>query len=272
MYLGIDIGGTKTLVACVNNKGIIVDRIKFPTPKIYTVFLKELATTVANLSTKTFVATGVAIPGRVDREHGVGVAFGNLPWLGVPIQKDIQKIVQSPTFIENDANLAGLSEAMLLKQHACVLYVTISTGIGTGVITNQKIDPEFADSEGGQILLERRGKLQTWEDFAAGSAIVRRFGKLASEINDKKTWNIISQDIAIGLYDLTVFIQPDAIVLGGGVLAHFDKFDDLLIAQLKRLSTPLTPIPPIYRARRPDEAVIFGCYDFAKSEYGKTRR
>lgn len=200
------------------------------------------------------------------------MAFGNLPWRDVPIQRDIKRIVQAPTFIENDANLAGLSESMLLRQHKCILYVTISTGIGTGVITNQEIDPEFADSEGGQILLERYGRLQTWEDFAAGSAIVRRFGKLASEINDKKTWNTISQDIAIGLYDLAVFIQPDAIVLGGGVLAHYDKFDDLLLAQLEQLSTPLTPVPPIYRAQRPDEAVIFGCYDFAKSEYEKARQ
>lgn len=266
MYLGIDIGGTKTLVACLNNKGVIVERMRFPTPKTYLVFLKELANTVANLSTEKIVAAGVAIPGRVDRKRGIGVAFGNLPWRDVPIQQDIQRIVQAPTFIENDANLAGLSEAMLLKQHTCVLYVTISTGIGTGVITNQEIDPEFADSEGGQMLLEHQGKLQTWEDFAAGSAIVRRFGKLAAEINDKKTWNIISQDIAIGLYDLIVFIQPDAVVLGGGVLTHFDKFDDILQAQLRRLATPLTPIPPIYRAQRPDEAVIFGCYDFAKSK------
>lgn len=272
MYLGIDIGGTKTLVACLNNKGVVTESHKFPTPKKYPEFLKELAITVANLSTKEFRAATVAVPGRIDRGRGVALAFGNLPWQDVPVRQDVQRIVKSPVIMENDANLAGLSEAMLIKRFPCVLYVTISTGIGTGIITNQQIAPEFEDSEGGQILLEHGGKLQMWEDFAAGSAIVRRFGKLAGEITDEKTWRIIAHDVALGLYDLIVFIQPDAVVLGGGVSAHFDKFDDLLMKQLKEFATPLTPIPPIYRAQRPDEAVIYGCFVLAKRKYGNTNK
>lgn len=271
MYLGIDIGGTKTLVASLNNKGVIIESRKFPTPKIYTEFLKELAINVANLSTEEFRYIGVAAPGRIDRDKGVVEAFGNLSWKNVPLKHDVYRMLHTPVVIDNDANLAGLSEAMLLKQHTCVLYVTISTGIGTGIITNQEIDPEFADSEGGQILLEHKGKLQTWENFASGSAIVRRFGKRAGEINDQKTWKIITADIAIGLYDLIIFIQPDVVVLGGGVLTHFDKFDDQLLAQMKRLATPLSPIPPIVRAQQPDEAVVYGCYELAKRAYEKAR-
>jgi glucokinase len=269
MYLGIDIGGTKTLIASLTNEGVIGESIKFPTPKLYPVFLKELAINVDNLSTKDFIAAGVAIPGKLDREKGIGIAFGNLPWKEVPIQRDIQQIVKKPVAIENDANLAGLSEAMLLKQYACVVYVTVSTGIGTGIITNQEIDPEFADSEGGHILLEHKGQLQMWEHFASGQAIVKRFGKRASDIHDQKTWKIISRDIAWGLYDLIAFIQPDAVVLGGSVMEHLDKFDDLLNKELQRFATPLTPIPPIYRAQRPNEAVVYGCYDLVKSLYGK---
>lgn len=270
--MGIDIGGTKTLVASLNNKGVVTESHKFPTPKKYPEFLKELAITVANLSTKEFRSSVVAAPGKIDRKHGVAQDFGNLPWEDVPIERDVERIVKCPVVLENDANLAGLSEALLLKQHDCVLYVTISTGIGTGIITHQQIDPEFADSEGGHMLLEHQGKLQLWENFASGRAIVRRFGKLASEITDEKTWRIITRDIAIGLYDLTAVIQPDAVVLGGGVLAHFDKFDDLLMKQLKEFATPLTPIPPIYRAQRPDEAVIYGCYILAKRKYGNTNQ
>jgi predicted NBD/HSP70 family sugar kinase len=269
MYLGIDIGGTKTLVACLNNKGVVTESSKFPTPKVYKEFLKQLSINVASLSTKEFRATGVAAPGRIDREHGVARDFGNLPWKDVPLRKDVKQIVQSPVVLENDANLAGLSEALLLKQHDCVLYVTISTGIGTGIITHHQVDPEFADSEGGHILLEHQGKLQMWESFASGKAIVHRFGKLASEITDKKTWSIITRDIALGLYDLIAMIQPDAVVLGGGVLSHFDKFDDLLKGWLMEFATPLTPIPPIYRAQQPEEAVIFGCYHLARNAHEK---
>jgi len=268
MYLGIDIGGTKTLVACLDKKGMIVDSYKFPTPPKYPDFLKELAATVANMPTKDLVAAGVAVPGKVDRKHGVAIAFGNIGWQNVPIERDIRRMLKCPVVIENDANLAGLSEAMLIKQYDCVLYVTISTGIGTGIITHQVIDPDFMESEGGQILLEHKGKLQTWEDFASGSAIVRRFGKKAGEINDQKTWRIIAQDIAIGLYDLVTFIQPDVVVLGGGVLEHYEKLEAPLQQALQHLATPLTPIPPIRRAARPDEAVVYGCYDLAKSVHG----
>jgi predicted NBD/HSP70 family sugar kinase len=271
MYLGIDIGGTKTLVAYLNNQGVIHSKTLFPTPKTYIQFLKELVISVANLSTKDVIAIGVAAPGSIDRKHGIAKSFGNLPWRDVPLQKDLEKMLGSPVVVENDANLAGLSEAMLIPQYACVLYVTVSTGIGTGIITNRTIDPEFADSEGGHIMLEHKGKLQMWENFASGKAIVRRFGKRASEIKDDKTWKLIAHDIALGLYDLTAFIQPDAVVLGGGVMAHLGKFDDLLLQELHKYTTPLTPIPPILQAQRPDEAVVYGCYDLAKSVYGTVR-
>jgi predicted NBD/HSP70 family sugar kinase len=272
MYAGIDIGGTKTLVAALDNQGVIKEKFRFPTPKIYPVFLRELSATVANFSTKHFTAAGVAAPGRIDREHGVALAFGNLPWREVPLQRDVERILHCPVVIENDANLAGLSEAMLLRQYPCVLYVTISTGIGTGVITDRVIDPEFADSEGGEIILEHKGKLKRWEEFASGRAIVQRFGKRASEITDEKTWKIIAHDVAIGLFDLITFIQPDAVVLGGGVMSYFERFSDLLVGELGRFATPLTPIPPILKAQRPEEAVVYGCYDLAKSVYGKVHR
>lgn len=271
MYLGIDIGGTKTLIALLNNQGVITESLKFPTPKVYPEFLKQIAVNVANLSTNNFVAAGVAAPGRIDREEGIAKDFGNLPWHDVPLRRDLHKLFKCPVALENDANLAGLSEAMLIPEYTCVLYVTISTGIGTGIITNRTIDPEFADSEGGHIILEHKNKLQSWESFASGQAIVKRFGKRASEINDQKTWKIITHDIALGLYDLIAFIQPDAVVLGGGVLTSFEKFDDLLLKELQHYQTPLTPIPPILRAKRPDEAVVYGCYDFAKATYGKAR-
>lgn len=269
MYLGIDIGGTKTLVALFDHNGTIIESQKFATPKLYPVFLQQLSLSVDNLSTKEFVACGVGAPGRIDRTKGVAKAFGNLPWRDVPLQRDIKRLVHCPVLIENDANLAGLSEAMLHKPHTCVLYVTISTGIGTGIITNQEIDPEFANSEGGKILLEHKGKLMSWEDFASGRAIVQRFGKRAADITDAKTWKIISHDIAVGLFDLITFIQPDAVVLGGGVLSAFDKFDDLLTAELHRFETPISPIPPIFRAQRPELAVVYGCYDLASGKYGK---
>lgn len=269
MYLGIDIGGTKTIVASLDDNGVIQENLRFPTPHNYPDFLKELAKYVDKLTTKEFIAAGVGVPSKIDRTRGVAIAGGRLPWKNVPIQKDVQVIAHCPTVIDNDANLAGLSEAMLLKEYSKVLYVTISTGIGTGFIVDQRIDPSMADSEGGVMLLEHSGKLEPWEDFASGQAIVRRFGKRASEITDADTWRTIAHDISLGLIDLIALTQPDIIVLGGGVGGYYGKFREYLQHYLKEYENPLIAIPPIKEAERPNLAVVYGSYDLAKSVYGK---
>lgn len=270
MYLAIDIGGTKTFVASISDEGVIVERIRFETPQNYDDFSNSLAKSVEELSTKNFIACCVGAPGRIDRTKGVGIAMGNLPWKNAPIKSEVEQIVDCPVLVDNDANLAGLSEAMLLKEkYDRVLYITVSTGIGTGIIVNQQIDPAFADSEGGHILLEHGGKLTPWEKFASGSAIVRRYGKKASEITDEKTWREISHDLALGIIDLVAVIQPQIIVFGGSVGEHLDRYKKPLTEALKRYETPLVPIPEIAQAKRPEEAVLFGCYDLAKSTYGR---
>ncbi|HSX35605.1 MAG TPA: ROK family protein [Patescibacteria group bacterium] len=272
MYLGIDIGGTKTLVAVLDDNGVIAERLTFPTPKDYDDFERALAESLRGFNTHQFTACGVGVPGRIDREHGVGLDMGNLPWHDVPIQADVSKVLGCPVIIDNDANLAGLSEAMLLKdEYSRVLYMTISTGIGTGIIVDQQIDPAFADSEGGEILLEHEGKLEKWESFASGHAIVERYGKKAKDITEAKTWSAIARDLAVGMIDLIAVIQPEVIVLGGGVSTYFDRFKGPLLATLKSYETPLVPIPVIQEAQRPEDAVVYGCYDLAKSTYGTAR-
>lgn len=271
MYLAIDIGGTKTLVASLNNDGVITERIRFETPKKYKDFVVDLAENVAKLSTDNFLACGVGLPGRLDPKRKIGIAMGNLPWKNIPIFDDIKRVVPCPFVIENDAKLAGLSEAMLLKgKYDRVLFVTISTGIGVGLIVNQAIDPGLADSEGGQVLVEYGGKMEYWEEVASGEAIVRRYGKRAHDITDKATWDRIAHDIGLGLSDLISVIQPEVVVLGGSVGVYFDRFKEPLLKTLHRYELPITQVPPIIAASRPDDAVLYGCYDLAKSRYGKT--
>ena len=272
MYLAIDIGGSKTLLACFDSSGKVVASEKFKTPRVYDEFLTELAKTVANLSTNKFVAVGVAIPGKVDRKTGVGLAFGNLPWQNVPVKKDIEKMMDCKVYIENDANLAGLSEARLIPEFNRVLYVTISTGIGGVIVNKGKIDEGTQDAEIGHILLEYGGRLVRWEDFASGKAIVEKFGKKASEIDpdDSKTWYVIARNIAIGLIDIIATLTPDVIIVGGGVGTHLPKYQDRLNEELKIYENPLIKIPPILSAKRPEEAVIYGCYELVRDKHGST--
>jgi len=268
MYIGIDIGGTKTLIAALTNEGAIHESIKFPTPANYEEFLIELKNNMEQLKTKDFRAGAVAAPGDIDRKHGHFLRGGNLAWKDIPLQHDVEKITHCPMLIENDANLAGLSEAMLVKdKHAKVLYITISTGIGTGFIVNQQIDPSMADSEGGQLMVQRGDRIVKWESFASGKAIYERYHLKASEIEDPKIWKSIVKDWTVGFLDLIAVTEPHVIILGGGVGHYLEKYHDLLVAELNKYATPMAPVPPIIKAQRPEEAVVYGCYDLARSVY-----
>lgn len=269
MYVGIDIGGTKTLVASLDDQGVITQSVKFPTPPAYQDFLPELEKAVDELTTKDFQAGAVAAPGKIDRTHGIFLRGGNLSWENEHIQRDVERITKCPMLLENDANLAGLSESMLLKdQHAKVLYLTISTGIGSGFIVDQKIDASMADSEAGEMMLQRGDKIVKWESFASGKAIYERYNQKASDIEDPAIWLAICKDLSLGFIDLIAVAQPDVIVIGGGVGHYLEKFHDLLLGELKKYENPMLQIPEIIKAGRPEEAVVYGCYDLAKAYYG----
>ena len=196
--------------------------------------------------------------------------FGNLEWTNLPLQADLEKIFKSPVHLENDAKLAALSEAILLKdQYSRVLYVTISTGIGAGFILDGKIDPRFEDMEAGQMLLEHNGHLKDWEDFGSGRAFYEKFGKYVSDAadDDHQAWYWFARNIAIGLLNLCAILGPEVIVIGGGAGAHLEKFKDRLDEQLKIYENPMFTVPPIIKAQNAEQAVIYGCYEYAKQHH-----
>lgn len=268
MYLAIDIGGTKTLLAVFSGTGKLLESLRFETPKDYPEFLSELKKTYKKLGHKQDLKACVAgAPGRIDRQKMSVVAFGNLNWENVAIGKAIEDMCGIPATLENDANLAGLSEAILI-QHAYkkVLYVTISTGIGGIVIIDGVIEPEYADMEFGHMMFEHDEKLQHWQDFASGKAIFNKYGKRASDIpaTDTGTWYAISRNIALGLTGVIANLTPEVIIIGGGVGTHFDKYADRLHEELMLYGTKLVSVPPLRQAIRSEEAVIYGCYELAR--------
>lgn len=269
MYLGVDIGGTKTLVAVLDDQGVIIEQARFPTPATYEEFLKELRNAAGLLKNKEFKAGGVGIPAvQLNRAAGIGISFGNLSWQNVPIKQDMEETFKCQFVMENDAKMAALSEAMLHKEYGRVLYITVSTGIGIGFVANGVIDTNIGDGGGRTILLEHDGKTMPWEDFASGRAIVTRYGKKAMDIHDDMTWQAISHDLAEGMIELIAVIQPQVIVIGGSVGNYLDRFLKFLVADVQHYNIPIVTLPKIIEAQRPDEAVIFGCYDLAKQVFG----
>jgi predicted NBD/HSP70 family sugar kinase len=271
MYVGVDVGGTKTLVTALTDAGEIVESTKFPTPVNYKNFLLELRHTLAHMEHQDFKAGGAGIPtSRFDRHTGIAQRFGNLPWINVPVQHDLEKIFHCPFVVTNDAKMASLSEAMLLKdKYTRVLYVTISTGIGYALTVDGTIDENIGDAGGRTIMLEHDGKLQVWESFASGKAIVERYGKRAEDIHDDETWQKIVRELTQGFLELIAVMQPEVIVVGGSVGNYFERFKPFLEAELKKYDTPILKIPALRKAGRPNEAVVYGCYDLAIATFSQ---
>ncbi len=267
MLLGVDIGGTKTLIGVLDRSGHTIARRKFPTPKSYNQFLDDLAAEIAKLSSEKPEAAAVAVPGRLDRKNGVAITFGNLDWKNVSIVSDISGKIGCDVYIENDANLAALAEASALKnKESRTLYLTISTGIGSGVVQSGRLDEGLIDSEAGSMLLPFEGKLLPWEHFASGSAIVRRYGKIAADIDDPEVWKKISDDFAIGIVELCAVVEPDTVVIGGGVGSHFDKFGSFLKERLNAMLPPMIKQPVVLAAVHAEEATFNGCIELLRQK------
>lgn len=143
------------------------------------------------------------------------------------------------------------------------LYVTISTGIGTGIITDGHIDPALRLSEGGRSLVEFDGVVREWESFASGQAIHKAYGKYARDITSKQTWYQISDRISRGFLAIIPLLQPDIVIIGGSIGTYFDRFSSDLQGILRENLPPHIHCPTFVQAKYPEEAVIYGCYYYA---------
>ena len=268
MIIAVDIGATKTLVALASQQGKIIRQVRFLSTKKYPDFVKDLVQQIKALSNQPMSAVVIGCAGMIDRRYGIIMNSPNLKWLNKPLGHDIFKALGNvKVVLENDANLAGLAEAHLLdnvKQK--VMYVTFSTGIGTGYIENGVLVPELLDSEGGHMVFEHKGQIVDWESFAAGKAIVKKYGKMASELDSRSAWKSITKNMALGIVNNCAVFPADTIIIGGGVGTYFKKYARPLRKAVKRLITKsiMLKIPKIVGAKNPEEAVILGCIILAQ--------
>lgn len=264
MLVVVDTGGTKTLVASFDSKGELGQQIKFSTPKDtaeYTRILRGLL--IETYSDQDVEAIIIAVPGIV--KDGVAIWCPNLKWEKFHIAEALRGVLgKTPIFIENDANLAGLAETKMLKtKPAQSIYVTVSTGIGSGIITDGHINAALRNSEAGHALVEFDGIVREWESFASGQAIYKAYGKYAHDITSLRTWNQIADRISRGFLALVPILQPDVIIIGGSIGTYFDKYGQQLQNILKEKLPAHIPCPLFVQARFPELAVIYGCYYYA---------
>ena len=264
MIVAVDTGGTKTLIAGYNDAGEIISEFKFPTPPKASHYVDTLTMHLTALFDPTKVdAVVVGLPGIV--KDGVAVWCNNLKWKNFNAAEELKGVLGgAPLYIENDANLAGLAEARQLKTaQTSVLYVTVSTGIGSGVITNGRIDPGLRHSEAGRALIEYDGVVREWETFASGKAIFKAYHKYARDITSARIWDQVAKRISRGFLAVIPIIQPDTIIIGGSIGTYFSHYNKELKSILNDHLPDHIPLPKLVAAKHPEQAVIYGCYYYA---------
>lgn len=141
--VAIDIGGTNTRVALIDEKYKIEERAQFSTdadnPDITLFKIKQ----AIERFDKEIVGVGMSCPGPLDLIEGKILTTPNLhgKWHGLCITKELENLIHKPVYLENDANLAALAEAIIGegKEYNIVQYLTVSTGLGAGLVINKKV-------------------------------------------------------------------------------------------------------------------------------------
>jgi glucokinase len=146
--VGIDVGGTKVAVAVGDAAGRLHAQRRFATPLSgdpeadLRAIAAEVRRVLAEAKPAVVDAIGVAVPSPLDPESGVVLAPPNLPgWRDVPVRAHLEAAFGMPVFVENDANAAALAEWHFgaARGYRHVAYLTMSTGVGAGLILGGRL-------------------------------------------------------------------------------------------------------------------------------------
>ena len=270
LYLGIDLGGTTVKFGLVDDLGKIHKQWKIPTNienhgnNILPDIIDSISTNISDQkNTKDMiVGIGMGTPGTVNQERGTVTGAFNLNWTTEqPLKEEIESAFHIPFFVENDANVAALGERWVGagENQNEVVFVTLGTGIGGGVIANGKLLHGIAGSAGeiGHIVVNpdgypctcgNRGCLET---IASATGIARVAEDFAKKNNDSKLFEAeiidskavfelakLGDSVAIEVVDYVTYylawglgqvadvLNPQYIVIGGGVSASGDFLID----------------------------------------------
>jgi glucokinase len=265
----VDIGGTKIAVGLVREDGAIVHRLECPT-EAERGFDDAMRRTVEMLrglcaGGHQLEGIGVGCPGPLDPYTGIIGDVGTLPgWQGGNLVGDLQAGLGLPVVVENDADAAALGEARwgMAPASGTFFYVTISTGIGSGMLiggqlyrgvdgAHPEIGHQVLDDSGPPCYCGARG---CWEILASGPAMVSWMGEqrpgrpavTAEEVCDRarrgdplalKAVEREGYYLGLGLANVITMFAPGRITLGGGVMKSSSLFMDTARAVIRKVCT-----------------------------------
>ncbi len=245
LIAGIDLGGTKISSAVMDTKGRILAIDTMPTmaklgvarvtDRIALSFIN--ACKKANVKPSDIICIGIGAPGPVDPKTGLVLHPPNLKgWKKVNLRSIMSKKLGRKAVLENDANCAALAELKFGagRSFGTFIYVTISTGIGGGIVIDKKLYTGFSGSAGeiGHTIIDMNGpkcscgKRGHLEGLASGPALQKRSGSSPEKLgalarkgnrNALKHISYNGRLIGLGLSNLVNILNPEAIVVGGGL-------------------------------------------------------
>jgi len=264
-YIGIDLGGTNIAAGIVDEEGKIILKDSVPTlrEREYPEIIKDMAMLClklikdAGLDISDIKSIGIGAPGTPDIKNGILIYANNLKFRNVPMRAEMQKYINLPVYIDNDANCAALAESVAgaAKGYENSITITLGTGIGGGIVIGGKVYPGFngAAAEVGHIVIDYQGKMCTcgrrgcWEAYGSATALIEQTQEAARQNPDSIINKLVDNDlskvtaktafdaakqgdktgkevvekyikyVAEGLIDLINIFTPEAIVIGGGV-------------------------------------------------------
>lgn len=249
--IAIDIGGTNTRVALADESLNIIDRKQFSTdsenPKVTLGKIAE----VVNGYDYEIVGAGMSCPGPLDLINGKILTPPNLKgeWHNLKVAEELSKLIHKPVYLENDANLAGLAEAVVGegKDYNYVQFFTVSTGLGAGYVINKEIyhgAHGFGNEVANSVMIKdgpSHGSIIPGgiEAISSGTAITSRAAKAglevkhAGEVNDlakagnqtaKQIMDDAKEYLANYIGIVYGYADPEIVILGGSVALKIDGF------------------------------------------------
>lgn len=269
MIGAVDIGGTKIAVGMVDNSGKVLSRMEAPTdPNRYSDAIELIAHMLRKTAQRAgsgITGIGIGSTGPVDPMRGEFGDVDFLPgWRGKSPVKDLAQVFSVQVALENDADAAALAEAGwgAGRNRTRLIYVTIGTGIGGGIILDGKLyrGVDGAHPEIGHHVIDPAGPKCTcgfrgcWESLAAGPAMVawlqhnapatyphkegitaKRICELAREGDPTAVQAVETEAyyLSLGLANLINLFTPDAIVLSGSVMKSAELFMDRILTLIR---------------------------------------
>jgi glucokinase len=296
--LAVDLGGTKIAAARVEPTGRITRRFQAPTPSEGgRAVISALAELLGGLPLRGACALGVGVPG-LARADGT-VWAPNIPgWERMPLGQMLSRRLRLPVLVESDRNAFVTGEAWLGSARACrdMVFVAIGTGIGAGIISGGRLirgHGELAGCLGWMAIRDefRAGykAVGCLESHAAGPGIARAarlaFGRSIdvrelvsmARRGDSRARELINDaghDLGVALANVVDVLNPEMIVIGGGVAGAGNLLLDPARAALRRWAQPLAARQVrIRRSRLGSRAGLLGiaklCFDHFEPRRGR---